>query len=192
MRDGFAVHTAEGALGGVLGTLLIKQTMALGRKMPEKLKPPVPSRDPADVLLSRIEGMRGRPLSWRTHDRMAAGLRWAYGIGWGGLLGLAVSGLHVKRPRQTVLAGAGLGALVWAVGYVAYLPGTGLMRPVHRQGAGHVLTSLVTHVAYGVAASLPIVAIDRLRLAREPWWKKLAARADEVGPVVKRIRARID
>ena len=192
MRDGFVVHTAEGALGGVLGTLLIKQTMALGRKMPEKLKPPVPSRDPAEMILSRLEGMRGRPLPWRTHDRVATGLRWAYNIGWGSLLGLAVSGLHVKRPRDTVLAGAGLGALVWAVEYVAYLPGTGLVRPVHKQGAGRVLTSLATHVAYGVAASLPILAIDRIRKAREPWWKQLAERVDAGGTVkqAKRLAAR--
>ncbi|APR87445.1 hypothetical protein A7982_12794 [Minicystis rosea] len=187
MRDGFVVHTAEGALGGVLGTLLIKQTMALGRKMPEKLKPPAPSRDPAEVILNRLEGIRGRPLPWRTHDRVSTGLHWAYNIGWGSLLGLAVSGLHVKRPRDTVLAGAGLGALVWAVEYVAYLPGTGLVRPVHKQGAGRVLTSFVTHVAYGVAASLPILAIDRFRLSREPWWKRLADRV-EIEPTVKRVK----
>jgi hypothetical protein len=30
-------------------------------------------------------------------------------------------------------------------------------------------------VLYGVAAAVPIAAIDRVRQRRQPWWKKLAA-----------------
>jgi hypothetical protein len=189
MRDGFVAHTAEGALGGVLGTLLIKQTLALGRRMPGSLKPEMPSRDPADVVLSRLEGVRGRAFSTRAHGRFVEALHWAYGIGWGGLLGLAVGGLHVRRPQQILLAGAGMGGLVWAVDNVALLPRAGLARPVYRQGAGQVLTSLITHVACGVAASVPILIIDRVREQRQPWWRRLATRALEV-PAVKRIATR--
>lgn len=190
MRDGFVAHTAEGALGGVLGTLLIKQTMALGRRMPAGLEPSVPTRDPAEVILSRLEGLRGQPFSGRAHDRFAQALHWAYGIGWGGLLGLAVAGLHVRSTRRILLAGAGMGALVWAVGYVAWLPRAGLMSPVTRQRPGGVLTSLITHVACGVAASVPILMIDRLRERRAPWWRRLAAGA-LAAPAVKRLASRV-
>jgi hypothetical protein len=183
MRDGFVLHGAEGALGGVIGTLLVKQGMTLAMRMPERLKPPAVRRDPGDFIVSRIEALRGRPLPGPVHERVAGGLHWAYGIAWGGLLGIAVSGLHVKTPRQTLLAGAGLGALVWAVGYVGWLPGAGLMAPIQRQGAGRVVTSLASHVLYGVAASVPIVIIDRERRRRQPWWQRLV---DAVGSAGRR------
>src|SRR5262249_14678598 len=159
MRDGFVVHGVEGALGGALGTLVVKRGMALGPRLPAKLKPPEVRRDPAELIVSRLEAWRGRPLSWQAHERLARGLPSAYGVGWGSLLGVAVAGLRVKTARRTLLAGAGMGALVWAVGYVGWLPGAKLTAPIHRQGAGHVATSFAMHVLYGVAAALPIAAI---------------------------------
>jgi len=189
MRDGFAVHTAEGVIGGVLGTLLIRQTTALGRRMPPELTPPSPSGDPAEVIVSRLEDLRGRRFSIRVHARLAKGLHWAYGIGWGGLLGVAVSGLHVRRARDTLLAGAGMGALAWAVGYLGWLPRAGLLPPVRRQGMGHVATSLVTHVAYGVAAAVPILAIDEVRRRRQPAWQRLLGRVQDLA-LAARARAR--
>ena len=179
MRDGFVVHAAEGALGGALGTLLIKQTKALGRRIPEPWKPASPSRDPADLVVTRVERARGRPFSIRTHDRFAGGLKWAYGITWGGLLGAAMTGLHVRSPRQTVLTGAAMGALVWAVGYAGWLPRTGLTSPITRQGTRRVLTSLAIHVAFGVAASAPILMIESARRARRPWWERVMEDARE-------------
>jgi hypothetical protein len=189
MRDGFAAHTAEGVIGGFLGTLLIKQTMALGKRMPRELTPPTPSSDPADVVLSRLESLRGRRFSPRMHQGLAQGLSWAYGIGWGGLLGLAVSGLHVRRARGTLLAGAGMGALSWAVGYLGWLPRAGLLPPVRRQGMGHVATALLTHVAYGVAAAVPIMIIDEVRNRRQPPWQKLLDRVRDYADAARK-RAR--
>jgi hypothetical protein len=174
MRDGFVLHGAEGALGGAIGTLLLKQGMSLARRLPASLEPPAAIRDPGDFVVAQIEGLRGRPLPRPTHERVRSGLHWAYGVAWGGLLGIAVSGLHVKTPRQTLLSGAGMGALVWAVGYVGWLPGAGLMAPIQRQGAGRVVTSLLSHVLYGVAASVPIVIIDRERRRRRTWSQRLA------------------
>ena len=72
-----------------------------------------------------------------------------------------------------------MGTLVWAIGYVGWLPRTGLTRPVTRQGLGHVLTSLVSHVGYGVAASVPILLIDAARRTRAPWYARLADALDE-------------
>jgi hypothetical protein len=173
MRDGFVLHGAEGVLGGAIGTLLMKQGLSLLRKIPEDLAVPAPARDPADVIVSRIEAWRGRPFSGRVHQRAAQGLHWAYGITWGGLLGVAISALRVRNTRQTLLTGAGMGALVWGVGYVGWLPRTGLMKPVTRQGGGRVATSLATHVLFGIAASVPIALIDRARARRRSWWERL-------------------
>ena len=174
MRDGFVLHGAEGALGGAIGTLLIKQGMSLARRLPASFEPPASRRNPGDLVVSQLEELRGRPLPGPPHERLAGGLDWAFGVAWGGLLGIAVSGLHVQTARQTLLAGAGMGALVWAVSDVGWFPGAGLMAPIQRQGAGRVATSLALHVLYGVAASVPIVLIDRERRRRRAWWQRLA------------------
>ncbi len=173
MRDGFMVHGVEGALGGAIGTLLAKKSAMLAQRLPLRFTPTDTRADPGDFVLSRLEGLFRRALSRRVHDRIVAGLPWAYGIAWGSLLGIAVAGLRVHTARKTLLAGAGMGALVWAVGYAGWLPRAGLTRPVLRQGAGHVTTSLLTHVLFGVAAAWPIAFVDQARRRRRPWWQRI-------------------
>jgi hypothetical protein len=180
MRDGFVVHGVEGALGGVLGTLVVKRTIQIGSaRLPEKLKPPEVYRDPAELVVSQIEAWRGRPLSKEAHQLVAESLPWVYGVAWGSLLGLAVSGFHMRTTRRILAAGAGLGAVVWAVGYAGWLPRAKVTEPVSRQGAGHVATGILTHVLYGVAAAAPIAAIDAARRRRRSWWERVADEAAE-------------
>jgi len=174
MRDGLVLHGVEGALGGVLGTLVVKRTIKIGSKLPEKLKPPEIRRDPAELVVSQIEAWRGQPLTKEAHRAIARSLPWVYGVTWGSVLGLAVARLRMKTTRRIILSGAGLGALVWAVGYVGWLPRAKVTEPVTRQGTGHVVNGILTHVIYGVAAAAPIAAIDAARRRREPWWERLA------------------
>jgi hypothetical protein len=85
----------------------------------------------------------------------------------------------MQTTRRIIAAGAGLGALVWAVGYVGWLPRAKVTEPVTRQGAGHVATGIMTHVLYGVAAAAPIASIDAARRRRRLWWERLADAAEE-------------
>ena len=160
MRDGFVVHGAEGALGGAIGTLLVKRRIAITQRAPD---------EPA------------------TGEGVARALPWAYGIAWGSLLGLAVAGLHVRTAPRTLLAGAGMGALVWALESSGWLPGAG---PIARRSTRSAALSLASHVLYGVAVSVPIALIDRERRRRQHWWERLAdeARASRLG---HELRARV-
>jgi hypothetical protein len=172
MRDGFVSHAAGGVLGGAMGTLFMMNGMKrVGRRLPERLKPTPVRRDPAELMVARMEALHGHPLPRRLHDGLASSLHWAYGIGWGGLLGLATARRPMRSPRDALLAGAALGTLVWAVGYAGWLPATHLTPPLHRQGSRHAATSLIAHVAYGVVSALPILALDRI-LRRERGWKR--------------------
>ncbi len=159
--DGYLVHAAEGLLGGAMGTLFIDRALRGARHLPEALKPTDLERDPGDFVVSKVEALRHRTLPRGVHERMAHALHWAYGIGWGGLFGLALAHTDVRRPRRALLAGAALGAAVWAVGYAGWLPAAGLARPLRRQGLPHALTSLLTHVGYGVVSSLPVLVLER-------------------------------
>lgn len=178
MRNGFVSHTAGGALGGIVGTMfMMRASRQASHKLPERLKPTATRRDPGDFLVRQIEELRGRPLPREAHERIAGALHWAYGIGWGGLLGLGLSVAHrkVRSLPAAVLVGSGLGAAVWAVGYAGWLPALRLTPPVTRQGGRHVLTSLLMHVGYGIVATVPLLVLDAV-VQPEPRWRRLARR----------------
>jgi hypothetical protein len=172
MRDGLGVHTAEGALGGALGTLFIGRAMRMTQRLPEKLRPTMPDENPAELVIRALERLREKPLSRAAREGLEHALHWAYGITWGGLLGLATSRVRIRTIGSALLAGAALGGAVWAIGYAGWLPLTRLTPPVHQQGAKHAGTSLLTHIGYGLVSAAPIYLLDRLA-RRRPWYRRV-------------------
>jgi hypothetical protein len=153
---------AAGAVGGAVATYLMTKAMPLAKKLPARFHPQMPSRDPGHFIVTQGEKLVGA-LSPKMHSGAAQGLHWAYGMSWP--LGLAaLSGvLGLRSVGKTVAAGAILGAIVWAVGYAGWLPATGLTPPVHRVPLGKSASGLVSHVAYGALASLPLaIAAQRI------------------------------
>jgi len=171
MRDGFGVHTAEGALGGAIGTLFLDRMMRATHRLPEKLKPTATREHPGEFVVSRAERLLGRPLDAPGRERLVQGLHWAYGIAWGGLFGLLTARMRIRRLGEALLSGAALGSAVWAVGYAGWLPLARLTPPVQRQGARHAGMSLVTHIAYGVASAVPLYLMDRI-FRKRPWYER--------------------
>jgi hypothetical protein len=160
MQAATVLRTAEGALGGALGTMFMQQTMQLQPRLPDAMKPPPIREDPGRFLTERLETARGRRFDPATHDALAGALHWAYGVGWGALLG-TVAARRIRDWRSALGAGAALGALVWAVGHAGWLPAAGLMEPVHRQGVTRAASALGTHVAYGIIAAIPLAVFAR-------------------------------
>jgi hypothetical protein len=175
MRDGFVVHGAEGALGGAIGTLLVKRRIPITSGPPDA---PGSRAAPGERILAQIESIRGRPLPSRVRERIARAAPFAYSVAWGSLLGVAIAGLRVRTARRTLLAGAGMGALAWALGYARRLAGAGAGRPVHPGSVRSAAMSLASHVLYGVAVSAPIALLEHERRRRQPVWQRLA---EEVG-----------
>ncbi|HEX6835565.1 MAG TPA: hypothetical protein VF334_03275 [Polyangia bacterium] len=156
------IKLVAGAVGGAVGTLLMLQSMPLADKLPEKLKPPMPEKDPGDLLVEKGERIVG-PLSPKMHSRAVQGLRWCYGLVWP--LGLAALAdlLGLRSAKKTIAAGAVLGAVVWIIGYEGWLPALGVVPPAHRVPLGKNASSLASHVAYGTIAAVPLaVAAPRL------------------------------
>lgn len=155
------LRIAAGAVGGAVATLVMTRAFRLAGKLPEKLRPPMPARDPGDVLIEQGEKIVG-PLSQKMHSRAAHGLQWAYGMSWP--LGLAaLSGvLGLRSAGRTLAAGAALGAIVWLVGYEGWLPAVGLTPPAHRVPLANNAAGLASHVAYGAIASLPLAVATPL------------------------------
>jgi hypothetical protein len=152
---------AAGVAGGLLGTRLLFSGMARANRLPRRLRPPAPTRDPGDYLVSAGERLLHRRLPRGAHRAAARSLGWTYGTLWP--LGLAAlsSRIGVRSPGRALAAGAALGLLVWAAGAL-WLPAVGLTPPLHRQKAGGAITNLLGHVTWGTVASLPLAVQKRM------------------------------
>jgi hypothetical protein len=176
MRNGFVSHTAGGAIGGAVGTLFLMQTLKQASEMlPEEVKPAIVQSDAGEFIVSKLEQLSGLPLSRTMHVGLTGALHWAYGIGWGSLLGLATAKRHsVRSVPAAFIFGGSLGALVWAVGYSGWLPAAKLKPVVRGPGSGYVLASLLGHIAYGVVSAVPLLLIDRRH--KVPVWRRVMSK----------------
>jgi hypothetical protein len=174
MRDNL-IGLAAGTAGGALGTLLMQTGIRHGDKLPEAAQPPQLSQDPGQFMVERAEEKVGRALPKDVEQTAARALHWAYGTGFGAALGFLAPYIRARRFGRALGAGAGLGVLVWAVGYLGWLPASGLTRPVHRERPGGTATSLLSHVLYGMVSALPIYAAERFRPRQRRGWRRLLA-----------------
>jgi hypothetical protein len=117
--------------------------------------------DPGNYVVSRAEELRGGPLSPALHRRAVTASYWLYGLAWAGGLAVLAPRLRMHRLGTALGAGAGLGVLTWAVGYLAWLPATGLVKPVTRERPSKTAMGLAQHVLFGLLAALPIHIVER-------------------------------
>lgn len=154
-----------GLVGGVAGTMAMQAIMKASGKLPEPIRPPMPARDPGQVMMEKAQTVVGT-LPVKVHQVGAQGLHWGYGVV-GPLAMAAVSSiLGARSTGKTILAGTLVGVAVWAAGYVGWLPALGLVPPVHKVPIGKSASGLLGHAAYGALASLPLALatprIDRV------------------------------
>ncbi len=95
-----------GVVGGALGTVWMQQGMKLSGKLPEGMRGPQMAQDPGEFIARKAEGLVVRTnVSPNAHDTFKHSLHWAYGIGWGALLGAFMPELGVRSFGGALLAG---------------------------------------------------------------------------------------
>ena len=77
----------------------------------------------------------------------AQSLAVGYGLTAGGLYGL----LRPRGDNNVLLDGAALGLGVWAVGYLGWLPASGLMPSLNQQAPKERIAPALRHVIFGTA-----------------------------------------
>lgn len=138
---------ARGAAGGVAGTVVFTafmwgaQRLGLLGEMP-----------PTTLTRRTVEALTGvRPPRPALRVLTTIG-HFAYGAGTGALFGFAVRSLAARgssRAHTATLAGAGFGALVYAVSYMGWVPAVGLMPPPHRDRPARPLVTFLGHLLFG-------------------------------------------
>ena len=144
------VRLLAGAAAGLAGTFVLQGLLAGSARWAPKTLPPI-RRDPAEFMVEQAESALppARRAQVPPKGRTAAekGLPLGYGATFGMLYGLAA------REGSPLLAGAVLGLATWAVGYLGWLPATGLMPAVTRQEPARVAGPIATHLGYGIATA---------------------------------------
>jgi hypothetical protein len=152
------IDVAAGLAGGALGTLLLLQGRKLSGKLPQRFQPRV-KKDPAEHILSTGEKLIGRPLPKR--EKLKPALGWIYGMTGPLVLGAVASRVGRGSLGRTLAAGAAMGGIVWAVGYLGWMPRAGVVEPIGRQRLEATASTLASHAAYGLVSALPVALAER-------------------------------
>lgn len=171
-----------GALGGALGTAALQQSVRLTSHLPERAMPTGLRGDPSEFLVRRGEKLAHHALPPRAHEFASKGLPWMFGIAGGAFMGLLAPRFEAFRVERALIAGVALGTVVWATGYLGWLPAVGLAPAVSEEPPGRVATGWLTHVMYGVLAVVPVfvaLAWNEQRRPAHRWARRFALLAQQ-------------
>jgi hypothetical protein len=154
------IDVAAGVAGGLLGTFFITQMTKLGGRLPKRFQTRMHG-DPREFILDKAEDLLGRRLSDNRREQMKPALQWTYGLAGPLVLGAAARRIGRGSLGRTLAAGAIMGGIVWAVGYLGWMPLGGVAEPIHRQPVGATAQNLLGHAAYGVVSALPVALTER-------------------------------
>lgn len=140
---------AFGAVAGFAGTVVIQSLLMAHQKVSPKTMPPI-NRDPGEFMLSKVKEALPEKARARVPRQVGAVSSKLLGLGYGMTFGALYAAAR-PRTKQSLLEGALLGLAAWAVGYLGWLPGTRLMRPVWKQNPVQVILPVAEHALYGVA-----------------------------------------
>lgn len=106
------------------------------------------SDEPAsmEAAARTVEAVTGRPAGESVRSIGGTVFHYAFGASVGLVYGLAAE----SRPAITTGAGTAYGALVWIAADETGVPLAGLADPPHRYPAGRHISSLGSHLAYGL------------------------------------------
>lgn len=151
-----------GALAGLSATVPMTAVMwAICRALPAEEQHEMEPRRVTEGLLRKADALRlgvGRARTLGPHaarldegerQGLATLLHFAYGAS-AGATWMVVD----RRAFDSPLVHGALGGLVvWAGGYLGWLPALGILRPEYRRPAGRVAENVVAHLVWGLCAA---------------------------------------
>jgi hypothetical protein len=140
-HDSLLLRLVRGAGAGIAGTFAIQNAMKAQRKLLPATTPPM-RQDPADFMLEHMPieiPEKAEPLAKKA-------MQLGYGITFGTLYGA-----RRKHPRNVMLEGTLLGLGTWAIGYLGWLPKTGLLPSPKEQTPAQISGPIATHLVFGIA-----------------------------------------
>ena len=150
---------AGGIVGGAAGAALMLPLFE-GAKRAGLLAESPPNRviDQAAAAAAKATEAGGR-VDEGERQAVAVGSHLLYGAAAGTFYGL----VQAAAALPAAVAGPGFGLVLWAAGYLGWMPAAGVLPQPWRQRAGDALTPVVAHLVYGLALGLVERAVRRRR-----------------------------
>lgn len=139
----------QGVLAGFVGTNIMQVVRTASQQWLSETMPPI-RQEPGQFMIERAEETlpeeMSEPIPPGVETAGAQSLALGYGLTAGGLYGLLR-----HKDGNVVLDGAALGLSVWSVGYLGWLPASGLTPPPGQQDPKQLAGPIMRHIVFGVA-----------------------------------------
>lgn len=146
-----------GMVGGTVGAALMLPLFE-GAKRLGLLQETPPLRVADRAATAAAEATEaGGPLAEGEREAAATGGHLLYGAAAGALYGLVQDELGLPAA----VTGSAYGLLLWAAGYLGWMPAAGVLPRPWRQQAGDALVPVAAHVVYGLGLGLVERAVRR-------------------------------
>ncbi len=143
------VRLGLAAGAGLLGTIALQAVRTGNQKLISESGAPIKG-DPGSFMLSKAKAALPVPIRARVPQNAEKVLTKMLPLGYGMTLALAYAGARSSTKRRG-LEGLLFGLAAWAVGYLGWLPATGLMPPIWKHKPRQIITPIAEHAVYGLA-----------------------------------------
>lgn len=154
-------RAAIGAAAGMAATMALQAIRTASQKALPDSAPPM-KQDPGEFMVQKAEEVLPESAREKIPESAEKAAGQALGMGYGLTFGALYSAL---RPNggDPLVDGPALGLGTWAVGYLGWLPGLGLMPPITEHEPQQIAVPLLQHILYGMATVAAYQGIkDRL------------------------------
>lgn len=131
-----------GAVAGALATIPMTAIMTLAQRTGQLGE--MPPRLLADTTLNAA----GEHHPEAAEERATAAVIHLNIGALGGLL-FSLLSCRANPPAPRIAQGTIFGLLIWAIAYLGFMPGVGVMPPAHEDRPNRQITMVVAHVVYG-------------------------------------------
>jgi hypothetical protein len=147
-HDSAAQRIGAGAAAGLVGTALIQGLMVASQKwVPESL-PPI-KQDPGEFMVEKAEEQLPDTLREKIPEPLEKAAAKSLAFGYGTTFG-ALYATSRPETKNLLLEGSALGLAAWGVGYLGWLPASGLMPPVTKQEPEQIVGPILSHILFGI------------------------------------------
>ncbi len=155
-----------GGIAGFAGTIPMTAFMLLAhRLMPKSLQYALPPEKIVDRIAKRVGLRRHMDEPKLLSATLVSHL--GYGASMGSVFGevLAVAPFRLNRPRMSLysaISGIAFGLLVWAAGYLGWLPAVGLLQSATKAPRQRSVLMVSAHVVWGATTGFAVWLLQRV------------------------------
>src|ERR1041384_8200299 len=143
-----AQRIGAGAAAGLVGTALLQGLMAASQKWAPGSLPPI-KQDPGEFMVEKAEEQLHDTVREAIPEQLAKAAAKSLAFGYGTTFG-ALYATSRPETKNLLLEGSALGLAAWGVGYLGWLPASGLMPPVTKQDPEQIVGPILSHILFGI------------------------------------------